>query len=74
MISGAENGMFNLLWYETFWSVCYGRRGIMEGTGQLVAGSKDILVMDIVISCFDPDADVVEHTMTFELAAKDMYS
>ncbi len=72
LIRGGENGVFNLLWYETFWSVCDGRRGILKGTGELAPDGKDILVVDIVISCFDPDADVVEETLTFELVGKDM--
>ena len=70
LISGGDNGVFKLLWYETFWSICEGKRGVTNGTGELA--DKDTLVVDIVISCFDPDADVVADTVTFELVGKDM--
>ena len=77
MISPGEDGSFNLAWYETFWSVCPSPgsgRGIMEGTGGLAPGSKDVLVIDITISCFDPDVPnvVPADTVTFRLADKNM--
>lgn len=74
LISRGENGDFSLAWYETFWTACSpGGRGVMEGSGQLAPTDKKVLVMDITISCFDPDdPDLISDTVTFVLADKDM--
>ncbi len=73
LISPDQNGSFNLAWYETFWTACVGGRGVMEGSGDVAPGDKDALVMDITISCFDPDLpDLITDTVTFRLADKNM--
>ena len=73
LISPDENGDFNLAWYETFWTACVGGRGVMEGSGAIVPTDKDVLVMDITISCFDPDIpDLITDTVAFRLADKNM--
>ena len=73
VISGGEDGEFTLLWYETFWTVCDGRRAILQGTGELDPDDKDVLIIDIVISCFAPDEDVVDDDpVTFQLVRKHM--
>ena len=41
MISSAEGGGFDLLWYETYWTICPGRRAIMRGTGDVAPGNKN---------------------------------
>lgn len=69
LISGGENGVFSLSWRETYWTVCDGRRAIIQGTGEL---DHNVIVMDIVITCFDPDEDVVADTVTFELVDEHM--
>ncbi len=72
LISGGENSVFSLYLRETYWTVCDGRRGILAGLGEHGPDDKEILVFDVVTSCFDPDEDVSEFTLTFELAGKDI--
>ena len=74
LISRGQNGGFNLAWYETFWTACSpGGRGIMKGSGELAPTDKDVLIMNITISCFGADTpDLSADTITFRLADKDM--
>ena len=72
LISGGEDGGFNLLWRESFWTVCDGRRAILMGVGEIASDDKNTLVCPIVITCFGPDELVVEDTLTFELVGKEM--
>ena len=72
LISGGENGLFGLHVRDTYWTVCVGRRGILTGLGGHALDDKEILIFDGVISCFDPDEDVSELTLTFELAGKNI--
>jgi len=45
----------------------------MEGSSEPLPGHKDVLVMDITISCFDPDQpDLITDTVEFRLADKNM--
>ena len=44
----------------------------LAGLGEHGPDDKEILVFDVVTSCFDPDEDVSEFTLTFELAGKDI--
>ena len=59
LIKDDGNGAFELLWRETFFTVCVnetafdGGRGVIKGTAALDPGNQDILRTDLDIFCFD---------------------
>jgi len=68
---GADN-TFALLWRESYWTICDGRRGILEGSGEVAAKDRNRLVFAIEITCFAPDEVVLEGTLTFDLVGRNM--
>ena len=70
LISGGADGVFSLLWRESYWSVCDGRRAILDGVGELDPNNRNTLVFQIEITCFDPEEIVVNSTLTFQLVGQ----
>ena len=66
-ISGRADGSFDLLWRESYWTICDGRRGILTGTGDVDPDDRNTLVFRMTITCFDPQADVLEGGVSFTL-------
>lgn len=65
--------VFTLLWEETYWSICKGRPGLMEGTGRLRPDDGDqALIMERRVLCFEPREVVIRDTATFELRGDDV--
>jgi len=71
-ISGGTERRFSLLWRESYWTICGGKRGIVNGSGALDPGDRKTLVAQITITCFDPDELVIEDTITLELTGQNM--
>ena len=63
---------FDVLWRESYWTICDGRRGILIGTGALAPKDKDLLEVEMSITCFEPEEVVLEGSITFELVGKNM--
>lgn len=71
-ISGGEGGRLNLLWRESYWTICDGRRGILNGTGTLDPDNRKALAVEMTITCFDPEENVLEGSIRFELVGQNM--
>ena len=71
-ISPGAGSSFNLLWRESYWSICGGRRGILTGTGERAPKDRDLLEFQMTITCFDPEEVVLEDSVTFELVGQNM--
>jgi len=71
-ISDGAEGSFNLLWRESYWTICSGRRGVLNGTGELKPGKRKTLVVQMTITCFDPEEVVVEDSIEFEVEGQNM--
>ena len=71
-IGPGAGGTFDLLWRESYWTICDGRRGILIGTGELAPKDKDLLEVQMTITCFDPEEVVLEDSITFELVGRNM--
>ncbi|MCC2654804.1 MAG: hypothetical protein K0Q60_4971 [Microvirga sp.] len=63
---------FALVWEESYWSICKGRPGLMEGTGRLRPDGGQALVMEREVLCFEPPEVVIRDTATFELRGDDV--
>lgn len=72
LISGGADGAFNLLWRESYWTVCDGRRAVLEGIGELDSYDRNTLVIQMVITCFAPEEVPVTDTITFRLVGQNM--
>ena len=72
LISGGAGGVFSLVWRESYWTVCDGRRGILEGVGERDPHNRSRLVVQMEITCFDPEEVVVEDTISFRFVGRDM--
>ena len=71
-ISPGQDGSFNLLWRESYWTICDGRRGILVGKGERAPKDRDLLEVQMTITCFDPEEVVLEGSITFELVGQNM--
>ncbi len=72
LISGGAGGVFSLVWRESYWTVCDGRRGILEGAGERDPHNRSRLVVQMEITCFDPEEVVVDDTISFRFVGRDM--
>ena len=72
MISGGTDGVFDLLWRESYWTVCEGRRAILKGLGELDPDNRNTLVFEMTITCFDPVEVPVTSTLTFRFIGQEM--
>ena len=72
LISGGADGECSLAWSESYWTVCDGRRAILEGFGESDRDERNTLVFQMAITCFDPKEVVVEDTLTFRFVGQDM--
>jgi hypothetical protein len=63
---------FKLVWEESYWSICRGRPGLMEGAGRLRQQGDQTLVMEREVLCFEPREVVIRDTATFELQGDDV--
>ena len=66
-ISGRPDGSFSLLWRESYWTICSGRRGILAGTGNVDPDDRNTLVFEMTITCFEPEELVLEGGVNFTL-------
>jgi hypothetical protein len=57
-----DDGTFKIIGSETYWTICDGGRGIVEGTGVL---NKGILAADHRITCFTGVEGITETTAQF---------
>jgi len=71
-ISGGGPRSLSLLWRESYWSICDGRRGILRGAGQIDPDNRRVLVIEMAITCFDPEEIVLEDAIRFELVGANM--
>ena len=71
-ISGGAKGVFSLLWSESYWTVCDGRRAVLRGVGERDPNERNTLVFQMKITCFDPEEFPVEDTITFRLVGQNM--
>ena len=71
-ISDGPDGTFDLLWGESYWTICQGRRGVLNGTGALDPEHRKTLVVQITITCFDPEENILESAVSFELVGKNL--
>ena len=71
-ISRGADGGFGLLWAESYWTVCDGRRAVLEGTGQTAAGDRNSLVFQMTITCFDPKSVPVRDEIRFRIVGQNM--
>ena len=53
-ISKGGDGSLTLLWRESYWSICDGRRGILRGAGEISSDNRRTLVIEMAITCFAP--------------------
>ena len=72
LISGGAKGVFSLLWSESYWTVCDGRRAVLDGVGERDPDERNTLVFQMKITCFDPEEFPVEDTITFRFVGQDM--
>ncbi|MGE4606980.1 MAG: hypothetical protein AAEJ52_09590 [Myxococcota bacterium] len=71
-ISGRPDGSFNLLWRESYWTICGGRRGILIGSGDVDPDDRNTLVFQMTITCFDPEEVVLEDSVSFTLVGRNL--
>ena len=71
-ISRGADGGFELLWAESYWTVCDGRRAVLRGTGESAAGDRSTLVFEMEITCFDPESVPVRDTIRFRIVGQNM--
>jgi len=71
-ISRGADGGFSLLWAESYWTVCDGRRAVLEGTGGAVARDRNTLVFEMQVTCFDPESVPVRDTIRFRIVGQNM--
>ena len=71
-ISRGADGGFGLLWAESYWTVCDGRRAVLEGTGDVAARPRDTLVFQMQVTCFDPESVPVQDTIRFRIVGQNM--
>ena len=71
-ISKGGDGSLTLLWRESYWSICDGRRGILRGAGEISSDNRRTLVIEMAITCFDPEEVVLEDSIRFELVGRNM--
>jgi len=71
-LSSGSDGAFSLLWRESYWSICDGRRGVLNGAGELDPDDRKTLPVQITVTCFDPEDVVLKDTITFEFVGQNM--
>ena len=71
-ISAGAQGSFDLLWGESYWTICEGRRGVLNGIGALHEEDRKTLVAEVTVSCFDPEEVVLETSIHFELVGQNL--
>ena len=72
LISGGADGVFSLVWRESYWTICDGRRGVLNGAGELDPDDRKTLAVQMTVTCFDPEEVVLEDTIAFELVGQNM--
>ena len=71
-ISPGADGGFGLLWAESYWTVCDGRRAVLEGTGETASGDRNTLVFQMAVTCFDPESVPVQDAIRFRIVGQNM--
>ena len=71
-MSKGEDGSLDLLWRESYWTICDGRRGILRGSGRVERSGRRAVVFEMQITCFDPEEVVLEDSIRFELVGQNM--
>jgi hypothetical protein len=64
--------LFTLVWEDSYWSICKGRPGLMEGAGRLRPQGAQTLAIDREVLRFEPREVVIRDTATFELRGDDV--